>query len=67
MIYFGACIGAVKYHLHKLKYIEQCNFVITLTPFNENTSVDKEGGNAVIDSKVYICIDSRQLEAAVGS
>ena len=66
MIYFGACIGAVKYHLNKLKYIEQCNFVITLTPFNVNTSVDK-GGNAGIDSKVFICIDSRQLEAAVGS
>ena len=51
--------------LHKLKYIKQCNFVIT---FNEKMMVCFElGGGDGLDSKEYLFIDSHQLEAAVGS
>ena len=57
------------YMFHKLKFIEQCNFVITFI-LSEKTMAGLEGGGSMVlcDSELYLFIlDSSQLEAAVGS
>jgi hypothetical protein len=53
---------------HKLKFIEQCNFVTTFIQMKRRRLALK-GGCDGLDSEVYlfILLDSRQLEAAVGS
>ncbi len=54
--------------LHKLKYIKQCNFVITFIQWKDDGWLQRGGGGGVgLDSEEYVFIDSRQLEAAVGS
>ena len=51
---------------HKLKYIKQCNFVVTFIQWKDDGWLRKGGGDG-LDSEEYLFIDSRQLEAAVGS
>ena len=52
---------------HKLKYIKQCNFVVTFIQWKDDDWLQR-GGCDGLDSKVYLFIlDSRQLEAGVGS
>jgi hypothetical protein len=52
---------------HKLEYIEQCNFVITFIQSKDGGWL-RRGGCDGLDSELYLFIlDSRQLEAAVGS
>jgi hypothetical protein len=51
---------------HKLKYIKQCNFVVSFIQWKDDGWL-RRGECAGLDSKVYLFIDSRQLEAAVGS
>jgi hypothetical protein len=49
------------YMFHKLKFIKQCNFVITFIQW-------EGGGVNGLDSELYhFILDSPQLEAAVGS
>jgi len=50
----------------KLKYTEQCNFVFTFIQWKDCGWLQR-GGCDGLDSEVYIFIDRRQLEAAVGS
>ncbi len=54
------------YMFHKLKYIEQCNFVITFIQWKDDGWL-RRGVCDGLDSEVYLFIDSPQLEAAVGS
>jgi len=55
------------YMFHKLKFIEQCNFVITFIQWKDNGWLGR-GGVDGLDSELHLFIlDSRQLEAAVGS
>ena len=54
------------YMSHTLKYIGQCNFVVTFIQWKDNGWLRKGGGDG-LDSEVYLFIDSRQFEAAVGS
>ena len=57
------------YMFHKIKFIEQCNFVITFI-LSEKTMAGLEGGgvDGPLDSETCLFIlDSSQLEAAVGS
>jgi len=52
---------------HKLKLIEQCNFVITFIQWKDGGWLGR-GGVDGLDSKLYLFIlDSCQLEAVVGS
>jgi hypothetical protein len=51
---------------HKLKYIKQCNFVVTFIQCKDDGWLQWGGCNG-LDSKVYLFIGSHQLEAAVGS
>ena len=52
---------------HKLKFIEQCNFVVTFIQWKDDGWLGWGGGNG-LDSELYLFIlDSRQLEAVVGS
>jgi len=57
------------YMFHKLKFIEQCNFVITFIQWKDDGWLGRGGRvNGPLDSELYLFIlDSRQLEAAVGS
>jgi len=52
---------------HKLKYIEQCNFVVTFIQWKDDGRLRRGGGGDSFDPKVYLFIDSRKLEVAVGS
>ena len=53
---------------HKLKYIEQCNFVVSFIQWKDDGWLWRGGCNGGLDSEVYLFIlDSCQLEAAVGS
>ncbi len=72
MIYFGACIGAVKCHLSlwalctkrnsPLLICSSSNAIVSSPSFNEKTTAGFEGGGCdVLDSKVYLFIDSHQL------
>jgi len=55
------------YMFHKLKFIEQCNFVITFIQWKDDGWLGR-GGVDGLDSELYLFIlDSRQLEAVVGS
>ncbi len=55
------------YMFHKLKFTEQCNFVITFIQWKDDGWLGRGGVNG-LDSELYLFIlDSRQLEAAVGS
>ena len=55
------------YMFDKLKFIEQCNFVITFIQWKEDGWLGR-GGCDGLDSEVYLFIlDSRQLEAGGGS
>ena len=52
---------------YKLKYIKQCNFVITFLQWKDDGWL-RRGGCDGLDSEVYLFIlDSCQFEAAVGS
>jgi hypothetical protein len=52
---------------HKLKFIEQCNCVITFIQWKDDGWLGR-GGDDGLDSELYhFILDSRQLEAAVGS
>ncbi len=48
----------------KLKYIKQCNFVVTFIQWKDD---GWQGGGDCLDSDEYVFIDSCQLEAVVGS
>jgi len=53
---------------HKLKYIKQCNFVVSFIHKKMMAGFEWGGCNGGLDSEVYLFIlDSCQLEAAVGS
>ncbi len=54
------------YMFHKLKYIDQCNFVVTSIEWKDDGWL-RRGECDGHDSEVYRFIDSPQLEAAVGS
>jgi hypothetical protein len=49
---------------HKLKYIKQCNFVVTFIQCKADGWLQRGGGDG-LDSELYLFIDSCQLEAAV--
>ena len=53
---------------HKLKYIEQCNFVITFIQWKDDGCLRRGGCNGLdSESYLFILLDSCMLEAAVGS
>ena len=53
---------------HKLKYIEQCNFVVSFIQWKDDGWLWRGGCNGGLDSEVYLFIlNSCQLEAVVGS
>jgi hypothetical protein len=53
---------------HKLKYIEQCNFVIAFIQWKDDGWLRRGGFNALdSESYLFILLDSCMLEAAVGS